>query len=205
VIVLRRRALLAALALAGCASPPANLYTLAVEPGPTTPGGPATVRISPIGLAGYLDRNVIVLSDLGYRLNLAGNDFWAQSLSAMIGGVLAQELTQRLPGSTVYTEAGAITAEPDAVVEVNVQRFNADASGTVTLTAQVAVQRSRGSQPLATRVVSYSVKPTGSGTGELVAAMSRALSELADEIAGMLAQSAAAPKPPRRRPARARR
>ena len=48
--------------LAGCASPTVQLYTIAVEPGPTVIGSPKTIALHDISLAGYLDRSGIVRS-----------------------------------------------------------------------------------------------------------------------------------------------
>jgi uncharacterized lipoprotein YmbA len=101
----------------------------------------------------------------------------------MIGRTLAHALSQRLPGSTVYLESGAISAEPDATVQVNVQRLDQDASGAVRLVAQFAVVR-RASD---TRGVTIEVPVRGATTADLVAAMSDAVGQLADRIAAALA------------------
>jgi len=185
-----RRTLLATLAggagLAGCASPPSQFYTLAVVPGTATGGGPPTIQLRRIGLAGYLDRNTIVRAQSGYQLHIDDNERWGEPPGDMIGRVLAQDLTQRLPGSTVFTEAGAITGDADTIVEVDVQRFDLDTSGVVILAAQVAVSRSRGGRGLAARALRFTERPASSSTSDLVAAMSVALGQLADAMAGML-------------------
>jgi uncharacterized lipoprotein YmbA len=43
-----------------------------------------------------------VRSSEDFRLDVSGNDWWGEPLDAMMGRVLTQELTQRLPGSTVF-------------------------------------------------------------------------------------------------------
>ena len=43
--------------------------------------------------------------------------------------VLADDLSQRLPGTTVINANGAIGAKEDATVEVNILRMDKDASG----------------------------------------------------------------------------
>ena len=128
-------------------------------PGPAQGGGPRTVQLRRIGLAGYLDRNTIVRADAGYRLHIDENERWGEPPADMIGRVLAQDLTQRLPGSTVFTEAGAITADADTVVELDVQRFDLDVSGVVILAAQVAVQGSRGREALSARAFRLTERP----------------------------------------------
>lgn len=185
--MLGRRSLLglcgAALLPAACASPNPTLYTLAVVPGPTRSGAPHSVELRAIALARYLERSQIVQSSENYRLAVLSNEWWGEPLDAMLNRVLVQELTQRLPGSTVFAENGAITASPDVTVELNIERLDEDVSGTVVMIAQVAISGHRA----ATRNETFRVRPTADGTGAMVAAMSVATGELADLIAEMVA------------------
>ncbi len=184
-----RRGLLG-LALAGaasaCASPEPAYFTLAAVPGPARRGGPAQVELRRPGLAGYLDRPEIVRSNSPYSLRVTGAERWGEPLGDLIARILAEDLNNRLPGSSVFTSAGSITAEADATVEMDIQRFDADPSGQVVLLAQVAVSRGRARASAATRVVRLTVQPAGPGTASLVAAMSAALGQLADALAAML-------------------
>ena len=59
----------------------------------------------------------------------------------MLGRVLTEDLVERLPGAAVFSESGAISTRPDLVLEIDVQRFDTDATGTLVLLAQVAVRR----------------------------------------------------------------
>ena len=169
-----------------CSSPNPTLYTLAVVPGYTHTGAPRRIEVRAISIPRYLDRSEIVRSIEGFRLDVLGNDWWAESLDSMIGRVLVQELLQRLPGSVVFPENGAISSAPDASVEVNVQRFDADHSGAVVLMAVIAVLRQR--ETVSSRPVRLRVMPTTPDTAGFVAAMSAATGQLADVIAGMLAR-----------------
>jgi uncharacterized lipoprotein YmbA len=182
---LSRRATLPAAAwlVASCASPNPNLYTLEPPPGPVRRGGPRVIELRSIGLARYLERLQIVRSSENFRLDVSANDWWGEPLDAMIGRTLARALTQRLPGSTVYLENGAISAEPGATVQVNLQRLDQDTRGAVRLVAQFAVLR-HGSD---TRGVTIEVPLRGTTTAALVAAMSEAIGQLADRIAAALA------------------
>src|SRR3984885_11324840 len=137
----RRALFFAALLLTSCASPSPALYTLDVPPGPVRRGGPRVIELRGIGLARYLERSQIVRSSENFRLDVIPNDWWGEPLDAMIGRTLAHALTQRLPGSTVYLESGAISAEPDATVQVNMQRLDQDAGGMVRLVAQYSIMR----------------------------------------------------------------
>jgi uncharacterized lipoprotein YmbA len=170
------------LLLAGCTSPNPTLYVLAPLPGDAAAGAPATVELREIGLARYLERSQIVRSSEGYRLDVLSNEWWGEPLGAMLSRVLVQELTNRLPGSTVFAESGAITVNPAATVAVNIERLDADATGATVLIAQVEVS----GKSTATRNVHLTVTPPAAGTPGLVEAMSQAIAQLADAIAGML-------------------
>ncbi|MGA3399145.1 MAG: PqiC family protein [Acetobacteraceae bacterium] len=167
---------------AACASPNPSLYTLAVVPGATHPAAPPHIELREIALAHYLERSQIVRSSEDYRLDVLGNDWWGEPLDAMLSRVLVQALSQRLPSSTVFAENGAITATPDASVELNIQRFDEDQSGALVLLAQVAV----AGRVTTTRNLRFSVPPPSPGTPGLVGAMSTAVGQLADAIAAML-------------------
>jgi len=188
-MTLSRRGLLG-LTLAGtaaaCTSPEPAYYTLAAVPGVPQRGGPATVELRRPGLAGYLDRPGIVRSNSAYSLLVTGSERWGEPLGDLFARILAEDLNSRLPGSSVFTSAGSITAEADATVETDIQRFDADPSGQVVLLAQVAVSRGLARGSAATRVVRLTVQPASARTADLVAAMSTALGQLADTLAAML-------------------
>lgn len=176
-------ALVAIIGLSACASPEPAYYTLAPVPGPATPGGPSTVEVRRPGLAAYLDRTDIVRRGDNYRLNITSGEQWGEPLDNLIGRILAEDLTDRLPGSTVFSDDAISTHE--ALVNLDVQRFEEDAHGTVTLLAQVAVQRGPN-QPPATRSLHLTMPARSSSTSDMVAAMSQLLGQLADTIAAML-------------------
>lgn len=178
--------LLAVLAVWGCASADPAIYTLRATPGVPSSGGPNAVKLARPGLAGYLDRPEIVRDSSANRLKLNSGERWGEPLGDMIGRVLALDLAQRLPGTSVFTEAGSISVDPSATVELDVQRFDLDTDGTVVLLAQVAVEQGRSHDPSATRSLRVTARPAGVGTPELVAAESDALGQLADQVSTLL-------------------
>jgi uncharacterized protein len=179
----RRFALLALAAVpAACASPNPTLFVLAPEPGATRPGGPHIIELRALAIAHYLERSQIVRSSEGYRMDVLSNEWWGEPLDSMISRILVQELNQRLPGSTVYADSGAISTSPDATVEINLQRLDLDSQGALLLSAQVAVEGRVSSS----RGVSFTVRPADATTQALVAAMSQATARLADAIASMV-------------------
>ncbi len=191
------------LGLAHCASPDPALYTLRAVNGGVLGGGPVAIKIARPGLAGYLDRPEIVRDGSVSRLTLNGGERWGEPLGDMVARVLALDLAQRLPGSSVFTEAGTISVDPSATVELDIQRFDLDTSGAVVLLVQTAVEQGRSHDPAFTRSLRLTVPTPDTRTPEVVAAMSEALAQLADAVADMLRQTRATPLPePGSRPAR---
>lgn len=170
---------------AACSSPEPNLYTVAPVSGATHTGAPKVIALHQIGIARYLERSQIVRSAENYRLEVLANDWWGEPVGAMLARVLADELNQHLPGSTVYTETGAVSVSPDATIELNVTRMDLNAAGVLVLQAQAAVTKGRAT-PF-TQNFHFDVPlPTSTVSGE-VAAISTAIGQLADGLAGMLA------------------
>jgi uncharacterized lipoprotein YmbA len=171
-----------ALALFACSSPDPNFYTLQPVPGTALAGTARIVEVRRPGLAGYLDRSDIVLQASGYELHTNSQDRWAEPLGDMIGRVVTQDLAQRLPGSSVFSENGAISADPGLRVEIDVQRFDTNADGTLTLIAALAIEQGRGHVPVRARTMNLSAPVQHSAAG-LAAAMSALLGQMADQVA----------------------
>jgi uncharacterized protein len=174
-----------AAAVAACSSPDPVLYTIATAPGAVQAGGPKVVLVQQIAVAHFLERSQIVRSSENYRLDVMSNDWWGEPLTAMLNRVLVEELGQRLPQSTVIADNGAVSARPDATVEINIQRLDEDAAGKLVLQAQVSVRATRQIQPVL-RSFRVAVVPTAPGVPGEVAAISSAVGQLADGIAPML-------------------
>ena len=173
---------LLAILVTGCgSSSDPVLYTLAAQPGPTARSGPHVIALRDVGLAQYLDRPEIVRASENYLLDVSKGDWWGEPLGRMIDRVLAEELSQRLPGSTVIASSGAIGADADTTIEVNVQSFAANGAGQVVLDAQAAITRARGKPTLLTKRLTAT--PTDSSTRAQVAAMSQLLGQFADVLA----------------------
>jgi len=171
--------------IVACSSPSPVLYTIAPVQGPVQPGGPKVIVLQQISTAHYLERSQIVRSSENYRLDVMSNDWWGEPLAAMLSRVLTEELGQRLPQSTVIGETGAVSASPDATVELNVQRLDEDASGNVVLQAQASVSFKGRPGPVL-RSFRFVVTPPAADIQGEVTAISTALGQLADGVASML-------------------
>jgi uncharacterized protein len=175
---------LAAGAGAACgSSPPSSFYALSAENGVAQPAPVRTIKLRRPGIAGYLDRPEIVRKIVDHRLGVDDADRWAAPLDEMLGRVLAQDVEQRLTGTVVFTEDGAITADADVTLELDVRRFDVSDGGEVSLVAEVAMTKGDTHTPLATRAVHLHEAPRASTTTALVVAMSDLVGKLADEMA----------------------
>lgn len=181
----RLAALAVSAMLAACSSPNPVLYTVAPAQGPAQTGAPKVIAIQQISLSRYLERSEIVRSSENYRLDVMSNDWWGEPLGAMLTRILVEELSQRLPQSTVFRESGALTASPDATIELNIQRLDEDASGNLVLQAQASVDF-KGQRAPALRSFRSVVTPPAADTPGEVSAISTAVGQLADGLASML-------------------
>jgi uncharacterized lipoprotein YmbA len=175
------------LALSGCASSPTpDLYTLAAQPGTVVPTRRLSLELRRVGLAGYLDRPEIVHGTIDYRLRVNDGDRWGEPLGGMLDRVLTEDLVQRLPQAAVFAESGAISTHPDTVLEIDIQRLDADGQGMLVLLSQVAV---RPDGQAATASTIRTTTPIAAATTRAqVAAMSTAIAGLADRIAAIVAE-----------------
>jgi hypothetical protein len=173
-------------AFAACSSPNPALYTIAPVTGPEANAGPKVILLQQVAVERYLERLQIVRSSESFRLDVMSNDWWGEPLSAMLARVLVSELGQRLPRSVVFSESGAVSAQPDATIAVNIQRLDEDATGSLVLQSQVSVIfKSRATPTL--RAFRFAVPPPTPDVSGEVAAISTAVGQLADGIASVVA------------------
>jgi uncharacterized lipoprotein YmbA len=172
----------------GCgSSPPSTFYALSPESGAVHAAPVRTLKLRRPGIAGYLDRPEIVRRIVDHRLGLVDTDRWAAPLDEMLARVLAQDVEQRLQGSVVFTEDGAITADADLTIEIDLRRFDVGESGEVNLVAEIALEKGDGHEPVGARSVHLRELPSAVTTPALLVAMSDLVGQLADEV-GLLAR-----------------
>jgi uncharacterized protein len=185
-VVTRRQATFAVLGMAllpaACTSPNPVLYTLDTVSGVAQPGAPKVILLRDISIAPYLDRQQIVRSSANYQIAVEANNWWGEPFAAMIGRVLTAELDQRLPGSSVFGETGAMLGNPDATVEISVQRLDAELNGEVVLNAQIAVTFADGRRGRSSAFHATATPPTPDIRGEVMG-MTVVVGMLADRVA----------------------
>lgn len=173
-----------ALLFGGCGSSPnTTYYALAAVSGTLRQANLGTIEVRRPGIAGYLDRTEILAQWDGQRLELASNTAWAEPLAAMICRVLAEDLSDRLHGTTVYASSADLSLQATTVVELVIRKFDLGSDGFVHLSAFWSV---RGAGQAATHSSALQVRPAATNTAAIVSAMSTLLGQLADEIAKAL-------------------
>jgi uncharacterized protein len=168
----------------GCGSSPNTAYyALAAVSGTVREASLGTIEVRRPGIAGYLDRAEILTQWEGQRLQFSENACWGEPIASMIGRVLAEDLSARLRGTIAFGASTVLSVQATTVVEIVVQKFDLGPDGYVHLNALASV-RSAGQS--STRAVALRARPATTATGAVVAAMSRLLGQLADDIADAL-------------------
>lgn len=186
-MALRLAAPAAALGLLGCgtAAPPPTIYVLgspadSVEKTEPLTGRPV-VEVKPVLVPDYLDVSEILVRRADNVVAPSPTGRWGERLSIGMTRALVLGLTRRLPDFVVTATDAA--AEPAQEVLVDVETFGARAEGSVVLVARWRVLDGRKRSLLAGERVSLTQPVQGTGDAAIVAAMSRAVEELAARIA----------------------
>jgi uncharacterized lipoprotein YmbA len=187
------------LALPGCASlspkpDPSRFFTLApltqeqqplaqssIDTGDT---GQISLGLGPINFPGYLDRQELVSRVSQNRFAIAENDRWAEALADNFTSVLAQNLAVLLRTDRIILYPWPSNRRPAFRVEIDVLRFEPEASRNAQLFARWSVRDTTEKVPPTVRESRLTRPLKGSSTEDSVAALSEALGELSQEIAG---------------------
>jgi uncharacterized lipoprotein YmbA len=171
--------------LAGCgASPPSKFYVLTADPVPPRAGAAAanTVALGRVTLPGALDRPQIARRRGANEIVFSEEERWAGPLDDMLRRVLADDLAARLPAGVMLVESSA-KPPPGVTIALDVSRFDADESGTVTLAARWEAIGRNGASLGAPRESTIVEPGSGKDAAAVVATMSRAVAALAARIA----------------------
>ena len=180
-------ALVAGVVVAGCAtSPPARFYVLTpvttdgAEPSRATDG--ITVGVRSVDLPDELDRPQIVTRTGPNMVHYAEFDRWSGPLRDSVMQIIAANLTTMLPGGRVAVYPWTPGTSVDRQIVVEITRLDGELGGRCTLQARWRVF---GREESLSPVYGHSTlsEPSGSDYQALVAAQSRLLGGLSDEIA----------------------
>ena len=155
-----------------------------------TSGDPANVLgIGPVAFPAYLDRPQIVVRSGSNQLDYADSHRWAEPLKAAFSHTLSENLSIMLPVERAVIYPWSRSTVLDYQVIVNVSRFDADASGTVILTADWEIIRSSDSKSMDQDKATYSEAAGSSDYPAIVAAQSRAVEQLSRDIAAAISSA----------------
>ena len=184
---MKRRIMLAssgALFLAGCASTLVHNWRVEATPGPVQGGTGARVSVRSIGLPSSLKQPGVPQPGPANAADTFQNDLWAAPLAAILQTSMVANLAQRLPKDVILADGGAIGATPDLYVEIQILDFSPDATGQVSLQAQLAV-RPFASQDWNLKSFNATA-PGGTTAATITACMSQLWGQVADQLAIML-------------------
>lgn len=175
-------ALLAALALVGCASVPARFYILSPVAEPSGTVAAYGVSVGPVSIPAVVDRPQVVVTEGPNRVSVDELDRWGSPLQSEISRVVAQNLVRLLGTPVVTVFPDATSAGASYRVWVDVMVFGSEPGRSATLDA---VWRVRGTGAEALRTGRTSVnEPVGDRSFDaLASAHSRALARLSADVA----------------------
>lgn len=188
---------LLSLLLAGCiGSPtrPSTFYVLSADAGVPVatreaPAAPLSVGLGPVELPDVLDRPQIVTRPDPNRVDLAEFDRWGGDLNKDLTRTLAHNLMSRLNTDSVALYPWPGRHKPDFQVSIRFFRLDGQLDSAVMLDGVWRIlDGSRGCE-LAARHFQYQQDTSGPGYPELVAAISRGVARLSQEIAEQIAAS----------------
>lgn len=180
-------ALFATAVVAGCATPPSHFYTL--SPAATEPAIPAAgtasglaVVVGPVSIPAVVDIPQIVVNSGSNQVTIDEYNRWASPLQNNIANVVAENLVTMLGTPRVSIFQQSLNADADYRVAIEVQSFESAPGKAATLNAIWTVRRTKDGKAVTGRtVVRQAVQDKSYGA--LVAAHSRALARVSEEIA----------------------
>ena len=173
----------------GAATPPGRTSRASASTPPKSVAGSRAVGVGvgPVIMPGYLDRTQIVTRPGTDHVEISMFNRWAEPLEDGISRILAEEISVRVPTERVvmFPWRGVVARVIQYQVVVAVVRFDGRSGGDVTLDTRWRILDRGGDELLFRR--STVVEPAaGRGYEPIVAAMTRAIVTLGQEIAAEL-------------------
>ncbi|MDB4444478.1 PqiC family protein [bacterium] len=154
------------------------------EPAAATGARPIAIGIGPVEISHYLDRPQIATRLSRNELSLSEFEKWAEPLQDNVTRVLAENLAVllRAESVTIFPWRGSLLAV-DYRVQIDVIHLDGVLGGDATLMARWLILEKDDRKVLLNRKSTFQ-EPTGAGDYKaLVAAMSRTIASLSEEIA----------------------
>ena len=182
-----------ALLLSGCGTTrPSRFYTLsplsemestAAVSAQTEYG---TIGVGPVNLPQYLDRPQIVTRISPNRFEFAEFDRWGGALKDDFTRTLAENLAHLIPAERVAMHPWRRTTALDYQIPVDVIRFDGEKGKDIILNVEWQILSNDGDTQLLSKRSTFKETVAGTSYEGMVAAQSRAVAALAQEIADAL-------------------
>ncbi|MFT3991490.1 MAG: PqiC family protein [Luteolibacter sp.] len=177
--------LVSALLLSGCASGSKSYYMLTPD-GPAPSGSGVGIGVGPVSLAEYIDRPNLVIQEDSNQLGVAEDHRWAGDLGDSVARVTATNLGRRLRTGNVRIYPWQTDGEVRYQITIDVRQLHSGADGYAVIEAGWRAYALPERRLIASHTF-VDREPLGSsGYQPLVAAESRLLSRMADDIAKRL-------------------
>lgn len=180
----------------GCVSSPApRFYTLSSIPAGQvlserqSPVKDVVIGIGPVKLADYLDQSQVITHTSDNQVVKAEFDRWAGSFKDNFINVLADDIGFLLSTERIYLFPWGKSVPIDYQVTVNVVRCDGRLGDAAWLETRWSIFKGPEKKLLKTSWSIIREPVTGADYGDLVAAQSRALAKLSQEIAGAIQQA----------------
>jgi len=141
------------------------------------------IGLGPVSVPEYLRRPQMVTRAGPNEISYAEYDRWAEPLDNSLVQVLGENLSSVLGGADIALHPWFSTTQLDFVVQIEVQRFERDASGAAKLVCVWVLQDGATGDRVAEGQFERNEPAESETTGASVAAQSRLLGMLALEIA----------------------
>ena len=178
-------AVLVAVAGCGAKGPSPDFYVLHARPSDSLVGVERgiAVGVGPIELPEHLNRSQIVTRDTDFRLELSESHQWAEPLKDSVSRVIAVNLSNMLESNRVYVIPRRQKVSLDFQVSIDVARFDGELGEAAVLGARWTLYGKNTRDPLLSKVTIVSEATDDGSYNALVAASSRVLEILSQEIA----------------------
>jgi len=183
---------IAAIFLGGCRSQSPRFYTLSpiqedqVISKRKSPAQNAVIGIGPVKLADYLDQSMLVTRPSDNQIVKAEYDRWAGSFKDDLINVLADNIGFLLSTERIYLYPWRLSVPIDYQVVMDVVRCDGRLGDAAYLEGRWSIFRGPEKKLLKIHRSSIREPVTGADYAALVAAQSRAVGKLSQEIAGAI-------------------
>ena len=186
---------IAAIFLGGCRSQSPRFYTLSpiqedqVISKRKSPAQNAVIGIGPVKLADYLDQSMLVTRTSDNQVVKAGFDRWVGSLKDNFINVLADNIGFLLSTEQIHLYPWRLSVPIDYQIVLDIVRCDGRLGDAAWLEVRWSIFEGLGKKLLKASRSNIREPMTGAEYGDLVAAQSRALAKLSQEIAAAIQQT----------------